>query len=231
MDTEIIDLLNSLHGIAVVKSEFIPLRYRGYANSSGLYIQEQNMEGRIRLRAGGMFSPCIDATRDENGEWFVNKFDRSAWQHRFAAKVQLLGDIVDFIEERLNPNDELDNEAILHLQKAIDFFKTGGVWHGLPQVQKSKLKPSEGISGDSESEPRDKMGKDERLDTKPEGLWHNCMTGLTIDPKIVLEEYLVELEKCDLDWKSDFESGSWSTLLRKAHCKALLLEWSDSTRG
>lgn len=127
------ELLNTLGFIALYKS-MLSFSLRGWVNSLGLYVQERKAGRWTRLQAGGQFRSCLDAWREELGEWEVKKFDKAAWERRFAHLVQPTLEIADFLSERATYFGDLDRQGAAVLDGVLQRYKSTSQWTGLPRV-------------------------------------------------------------------------------------------------
>ena len=103
-------------------------RLRGWVSSLGLHVQLK--DDWKRVIAGGMWRPCIDATAQEDGTWHVSKFDRAAWDKRFA---HLLGPTLEISEFIAQFGDEggLHGEPERVYWNTILHYRSTGEWNGL----------------------------------------------------------------------------------------------------
>ena len=123
-------LIEKLSGIAWSKN-LLPFQLRGWVNSLGLHVQEQQAGPWTRLRAGGSIRSYIDAWKEGEGGWEIKRFDSSTWERRFSHLVEPTGEVVGFLENK-EIQGQLDTDAELMLKTVIEHYTNTGEWLGLP---------------------------------------------------------------------------------------------------
>jgi hypothetical protein len=129
-------LFRNLKIISLMKG-WLPLRWRGWVNSLGLYIQARPYKERETiLKAGGRFRSYLDVNDGGGEDWQIIKFDKNVWENRFAQLVEPTWQIAYFLNDRITRSGELDNENASAFTSAIQKYKDTRTWQGLPNVPK-----------------------------------------------------------------------------------------------
>lgn len=130
------ELIIELDFIGSLKND-LPFRLRGWLNVAGLYVQLRTVRDMVRLEAGGKFRNYFDAVSNipyfDVSDWKIRRYDKEAWEHRFAHLVFPTHEIVLFVggSPFKPPGSHFDENAVFTLQQVVKHFEATGEWLGL----------------------------------------------------------------------------------------------------